>query len=266
MRFIAAQNAIDRFKNTIFIRALKNMLKRISQKIILLLVLLLFAMGFYHFGKWTKKRWIVYITLHSPHWQERSREIEMLEPGKYKVIFLGNSLTELFYLDQFFKDTTLLNCGIVGDFTEGLLQREDAIIKLKPEKLFIEIGINDMIEQISLDEICTNYRMLIERIQKESPSTHIFIQSNLPVVINRPSLLRNDKSVNEEILCQNQNLRKIAREFHVQYIDLYTSMIESGRREDLFIWDGIHLTPKAYGIWARTVLPYIEDSRLALSF
>src|ERR1700747_1440247 len=88
-------------------------------------------------GKKIKQRWIIEKTINSQHWQRRDMEIKNIPQSKYKVVFLGNSLTELFDVNEYFKDTTLLNCGIVGDVSEGLVKRIDNVARLKPEKLFI---------------------------------------------------------------------------------------------------------------------------------
>jgi len=208
-------------------------------------------------GKKLKQRWIVEKTLSSEHWQQRNEEIKNTPPDKYKVVFLGNSLTELFNVNEYFADTTLLNCGIVGDFSEGLVKRIDNITKLKPEKLFIEIGINDIIEKIALDDICANYREVIKKMQTQSPQTKIYIQSNLPVIINRPSFLTDNKDVNNRILAQNENLKKIAQEFNLTYVDIHTAFIKYPKLNDLFVSDGVHLTPTAYNIWKTTLMPYL---------
>jgi len=222
-----------------------------------LLVFLAFLAGFYILCKTAKQKWIVYKTLHSRHWNERKVEIENARPGRYKVIFLGNSLTEMFDLDFYFNDPTILNCGIVGDFSEGLVKRADAIVKLKPEKLFIEIGINDIIEQVSLEEICKNFEIVINRIQEESPITKIYIQSNLPVIMYRPGIFVSDKYVNEKVCEQNRNLKKLAEKKGVVFINLYSPFLHSGYLKDLLIEDGVHLTGKAYGVWKMTVMPYL---------
>lgn len=216
---------------------------------------------FFVFGKEVKKRWIVYVTLHSSHWEKRYKEMQQIRPGRYKTIFLGNSLTEMFYLGAYFNDTTLLNCGIVGDFTEGLLKRVSLITRLKPSKLFIEIGINDMIEQISLNEINTNYKQLIRIIQEESQSTKIYIQSNLPVIINRPSLLTSDEDVNNAVRKQNENLKKLAAETNCVYIDIYQEFSKEKDKESLFSWDGVHLTDKAYMIWSKKLKSYLSSDK-----
>lgn len=208
-----------------------------------------------------KQRWIINKTINGEHWQQRAQQIEAAPTGKYKTIFFGNSLTEMFDVQGYFNDTTILNCGIVGDFSEGLLKRSDAIIKLKPQKLFIEIGINDMIEKISLSEICSNYEALLIKIKKESPMTKIYIQSNLPVIINRPSLLTNDKDVNDLVVEQNKNLQALAKKYNCTFIDIYSEMAKEKDKPSLFIWDGIHLTPKAYAIWTSTVKPYLVSDK-----
>jgi lysophospholipase L1-like esterase len=219
---------------------------------------LLFLWGIFILGKTVKRKWIVHVTLHSSHWQERVREIEQIKPGKYKTIFLGNSLTELFDVQYYFNDSTILNCGIVGDFTEGLIKRAGTITRLKPERLFIEIGINDMIEQVPLSEICDNYSEFIDIIKRECPATKIYIQSNLPVIINRPSIFTGDENVNELIKTQNENLKKLAKKTGCVYINIYSGFIKERNLESLLVPDGIHLTDKAYTIWTNKVKSYLS--------
>jgi len=224
-------------------------IKYVVATVLVFILLFMVFMG----GKKIKQRWIIERTLQSEHWQKREKEIESAPQGKYKTIFFGNSLTEMWDVNYYFNDSTILNCGITGDFSEGLLKRCGTIITLKPENLFIEIGINDMIEKISLDEICSNYEQLITRIKKESPHTNIYIQSNLPLIINRPSLLTNDTDVNTLVLKQNENLKLLAKKYNCLYVDIYSEMIKEKDRASLFIWDGLHLTSKAYLIWKKVI-------------
>ena len=107
-------------------------------------------------------------TLTSEHWIERCNDFLKEPRSKGGIVFLGNSLTEFFNLSVF-GDTSIINRGIRGDFTEGLLKRIDEVISLQPSKLFIEIGINDIFEKVPLEEINDNYEKLIERIKKIVP-------------------------------------------------------------------------------------------------
>lgn len=229
--------------------------------ILLALGIVVFLVGIFCLGKKIKQRWIVHVTLNSPHWQERVEEMGHLDVPKGRTVFFGNSLTELFDLPFYFKDSSLINCGIVGDFSEGLLKRTDLVTKLKPGKLFIEMGINDIIEQIPLKEICGNYEKIIDRVKSESSDTKIFIQSNLPVIINRPSMFTDNEDVNTLIKEQNKNLKQLAAAKGCVYIDVYSSFMKEKDLSSLFIWDGIHFTPAGYATWAAVVRPYLQSDR-----
>lgn len=67
---------------------------------------------------------------------------EPVVPGK--IIFLGNSITEGGKWRQLLKDSTVINRGIAGDNTFGVLARLDELVKLKPASLFVLIGTNDL--------------------------------------------------------------------------------------------------------------------------
>ena len=50
----------------------------------------------------------------------------------------------------------------------------DAVIKGKPAKIFILIGINDISRGIEVKTIVQNMERIVEKIQNESPKTKIY--------------------------------------------------------------------------------------------
>src|SRR5579864_1090184 len=58
---------------------------------------------------------------------------EPIEPGR--VIFLGNSITEMGNWKKVLNDTTVINRGIGGDITYGVLKRLKDITDRQPSKL-----------------------------------------------------------------------------------------------------------------------------------
>src|SRR4051812_2060560 len=75
-------------------------------------------------------------TLISDHWKSRYNEF-LQEPRKYGgIVFLGNSLTEMFNLSTL-GDSSIINRGINGDFTQGVLKRLPEVISLQPSRIFI---------------------------------------------------------------------------------------------------------------------------------
>ena len=65
--------------------------------------------------------------------------------GKRKIVFLGDSLTDFYPLQDFFPDFSLCNRGIAGETSSDVIRRIDDVFTLEPEVLFLQIGINDFI-------------------------------------------------------------------------------------------------------------------------
>jgi hypothetical protein len=97
------------------------------------------------------------------------------------VIWLGDSITEGGSWGQLIGDGTTLNRGIGGDITFGVLHRLDEVLRHRPSKLFILIGINDIAKDIPELVIADNCREMIRRVQQASPATRIYLQSVLPL-------------------------------------------------------------------------------------
>ncbi len=235
---------------------MKFFLKRICTILFILAVVLFVSFTTY---RRIKIRRIINETLTSEHWTERMKAFQEEPSTTGHIVFLGNSLTEGFDL-KILGDSTIINRGISGDFSEGLLKRLDEVIALKPSKLFIDIGINDLIEHVSVKEICRNYQKIIERVQKESPSTSIYMQSLLPVHLNG-SFLTSNEDVNEVVKEQNAELKALADKMKIPFIDLYSHFVVNNEMNPRLTYDGIHLVKEGYEIWKGVLTPYLADAR-----
>lgn len=111
------------------------------------------------------------------HWRDRTtlfkKEAETMDTNQ--VVFLGNSFTEGFDLRKFFSGSQPVNRGIDGDHIDGLLERFDySVLKLKPSKLFVMIGINDIGAGDPDSLIRSNYQELLRTILKSLPNTRVY--------------------------------------------------------------------------------------------
>mgnify|MGYP001556411152 FL=1 len=78
------------------------------------------------------------------HYTQRKAMFENQPVVPGRIIFLGNSITEMGKWKDLLNDSTVLNRGIGGDVTFGVLSRLDDVIRRKPSKVFLLIGINDI--------------------------------------------------------------------------------------------------------------------------
>jgi lysophospholipase L1-like esterase len=174
--------------------------------------------------------------------------------SKGAIIFLGDSITEGGNWPELFPGKNVLNRGIGGDITAGLLARLDEVIRHQPSKIFIAIGTNDLAIGFSNEKILKNYRAIIEQLKADSPGTKIYVQSVLPV---GKRVLFGHK--NEKILPLNQELRQMCAELGITYIDLYPQFLNGdGYLDNQFTNDNLHLLGNAYLLWKDQIEGYVN--------
>jgi lysophospholipase L1-like esterase len=165
-------------------------------------------------------------------------------------MFLGDSLTDLCEWAEILKDDQIINRGICGDTTDGILNRINNIIDYKPKKLFLMIGINDLNQGVSVENIVENYILILEAFKNQIPVTKVFIQSILPV----NNQLRSNGEVNKKIIDLNAKLKELAQTFSFQYIDLFTAFLDKDNQLDAqYTSDGVHLNGQGYLIWKEII-------------
>jgi len=178
-------------------------------------------------------------------YQHRTQILENLTIDSSNIVFLGNSLTEYGEWPEFFDNPNILNRGIAGEFTDGILRRLDPVISGKPKQIFLMIGINDLILHRP-PHILANYRAIVEQIKKDTPNTQLIIQSILPV----NNTVKNTGLSNADVLTLNEGIQKIATDFNLQYVDLHQKFKDtSGKLNAIYTFDGIHLNRAGYELW-----------------
>jgi lysophospholipase L1-like esterase len=188
------------------------------------------------------------------YWKDRTalfkNEAETMDSNK--VIFLGNSITEGFDLEKFFSKTKPVNRGISGDHIDGLLERfDDSVLKLKPSKLFVMIGINDIGAGDSDSLIQSNYQKLLRTILKSLPNTRIYIQSILPTTAQWSNCPR------EKIKRTNAFIKDFSTRFGFTWIDLYAKFVtKEGYLNRDYTVDGLHLNSRGYVFWSALLKKY----------
>ncbi|MGZ3861178.1 MAG: GDSL-type esterase/lipase family protein [Flavisolibacter sp.] len=175
------------------------------------------------------------------------RMIRDTENGE--VIFLGDSITDIAEWGDLLKDPMVKNRGINGDITAGVLARLDEVTSRKPSKIFIMIGINDIAAGVADSVILSNYRQIIDRIQKATPRTKIYIQSILPTNNSFTEFARHQNK-DGHIRWINGQLQQLAKDREATFIDLYHLMVNNeGKLDPRYTNDGLHLKGEGYRVW-----------------
>jgi lysophospholipase L1-like esterase len=185
------------------------------------------------------------------HYRKRVAEFVNEPVVSGKILFLGNSITEGGNWRELTGDQTVINRGIGGDVTFGILNRLNDIIVRKPSKIFILIGINDIAKDFPDAVIIHNYRRIIEELKSKTSHTKIFIQSLLPVNAEYPRFPQHYDKGNH-VLTVNKALRELAIASDVSFINLYPVFIDAqGRLDVKYTYYGLHLNAEGYKRWAK---------------
>jgi lysophospholipase L1-like esterase len=162
-----------------------------------------------------------------------------------KIVMIGDSITAGFDEKKLLPDFKVINKGINGDSSLGVLKRlQEDVIELKPKIIFILIGTNDLAFGRTDDEIVKTLREILSMLKKSSDKHVVYVQSILPTrnVSDRP---------NDGIISINSQLKILAEKFGFIYLDLHSEMKdENGNLKKNFTDDGLHLSRDAYETWS----------------
>ncbi|MEO8399616.1 MAG: GDSL-type esterase/lipase family protein [Ignavibacteriaceae bacterium] len=147
------------------------------------------------------------------------------------------------------------NRGLSGDETAGVLDRLDEVLESKPKQIFLMIGVNDLRHGIPTETIIKNYKEIVKKIIKVSPSTELIIQSVLPV----NNKIKDAKTNNETVIRLNNEIKKISNKNNLLYVDLFKRLIDQeGNLRKEYSSDGLHINGEAYLIWKEAIKGYVK--------
>ncbi len=159
---------------------------------------------------------------------------------------LGDSITARGdWKNLFIKESCIVNLGIDGDTTKGILNRIDTVISLEEKMLFLMVGVNDLCTSIPLNEIFQNYVKILEKL----------VNTNIKLVI-QAIVFTQMKAVNKKILEFNLMLEEYCRIKQLIFFDINPYLSEDNLLKEVYTTDGLHLNNKAYEIWAKKIEDY----------
>ncbi len=175
-----------------------------------------------------------------------------------KIIFLGDSITFQEDWGVLFEVNDIANAGISGNTTEDILGRLDSAISAKPQKLFLMIGINDLLRKEDVPYVFANYEKIISEIKLKSPGTTIYMESVLPMD-NSLAGARFGTVEGQKIIDLNSQIKSLADGNEIFFIDLYPYFC--GANDVLYTAygkDGLHLNSHGYAEWKKLIIQYVK--------
>lgn len=189
-----------------------------------------------------------------------------------QTVFAGSSLMEMFPINKLLQEhndsTVVYNRGIGGFVSRELLEALDVcVIDLKPAKIFINIGTNDLSDSnIPISELMENYDKIISQIEARLPETTIYLMAYYPV--NYEAADENMKEClkirnNEKIRTANAEVKKLAEKHGQRYIDINKNLMdEQGRLRAEYTIEGLHINEDGYRAIYDEMIAYVKEPLL----
>jgi len=204
-----------------------------------------------------------------------------------RVVFMGDSITDFWKLDQYFPGKPYVNRGIGGQTTPQMLVRMyPDVIDLKPAAMVVLAGTNDiahntgpetaeMIEENikAMTELAQHHgiKVVLCSVTPISDYPYLKEQSDLaknpnPAPAPRspfsfPKQKMTDGRPPADILKLNAWLKDYAAQVNAIYVDYYGALVdEKGFLKDGVSADGLHPNPDGYQVMAPLVEAAIEQA------
>ena len=194
-------------------------------------------------------------------------EVEVIK-NKYivdeNIVFLGDSITEDYEVDEYFEDSNVVNSGVSGNKTDDILDdMEDRVYRYNPSKVFLNMGINDLdSKDADVLDIYNNIVEIFEGIKENRELSELYFISIYPINDSDDDKIdhgmvnwRNPELVSEV----NEKVKEYCEKNDIVYIDLYSKMVDSeGLLKLDYTTEGLHISDEGYDLITDELIKYIK--------
>ncbi|HWS52055.1 MAG TPA: GDSL-type esterase/lipase family protein [Microbacterium sp.] len=179
----------------------------------------------------------------------KASQFEQLPLRGGEIVFLGDSITEGGAWTEWYPGRPVINRGIGGDTTDGLLARIDTAVQ-DPSQVFLMIGTNDLALRRRPEDTSANAERIVRAIRSRAPEAALFVNSVLP---RRPKY-------RARIEALNRRWDELASRHRATYLDLWPAFSDGrGALRSEFTLDGLHLNGDGYRTWVDLLRPHIAQ-------
>ena len=200
-------------------------------------------------------------------YRDANAKLEPPSANENRVVFMGDSITDIWHLDKFFPGKPYVNRGIGGQTTPQMLIRfRPDVIALSPKVVVILAGTNDISGNtgpMTLGEIEANLETMTELARLHN--IRVVLSSVLPVNnYTERSKLFFPLRPPDQILELNRWIKDYATHNNFIYLDYFSAMVDDkGLLQRDLSEDGLHPNDKGFAVMAPLAEKAIEQALAA---
>jgi lysophospholipase L1-like esterase len=196
-------------------------------------------------------------------YHEDNQRLKSQPDDPARVVFLGDSITDMWKLQQYFAGKPYVNRGIGGQTTPQMLARiYPDVINLHPAVVVILAGTNDIARNTgpaTIEMIEDNFRAMVELLQKHNIAV---VLCSITPVSDYTQFKQSAHRPPTDIRALNEWLKEYAKQIHAVYADYFTALADpSGFLKEGHSMDGLHPNDKGYALMAFIVQTAIDKAK-----
>ncbi|MDX2150948.1 MAG: SGNH/GDSL hydrolase family protein [Bryobacteraceae bacterium] len=194
-------------------------------------------------------------------YREANQKVAPAADGR-RVVFLGDSITDGWRLNEYFPDRDFVNRGISGQITSQMLARMKAdVLDLKPAAVIILAGTNDIARGVPLEVIQNNLTMIANLA--DAAKIKVLLCSVLPISdyhrSQDPRWEMSKVRPPAQIKQLNEWMQGFAKQRGFAYVDYYAATVDAnGMLKVELADDGLHPNGAGYRAMAPVALAAID--------
>ena len=175
-------------------------------------------------------------------------------PPTGEIVFVGSSSIRLWDAQRYFPDLKIINRGFGGSQLSDAVRYADRIvIPYKPRIVVVYAGDNDIYGGATSEQVVISFEQFVRTVRAKLPAVRIVF------IGIKPSLQRWDVIVRTRVA--NEMIRAYAEhDDDIAFLDVDQAMLgwDEKPRSELFVEDGLHLTPEGYELWSALLRPLLR--------
>ena len=176
------------------------------------------------------------------------KEEEIILDDNY--LFVGDFYTEDFDFEKFELDYHYVKDSDKDYTIKDILDnRRERIYRYNPSVIFIQLGINDLNDDRDNEEIIDDLKEIIKGIKDNRPYAKIFVESIYPIDKDHEEFDEDliDKDIDNKCIEDlNKEIKEMVVSEKVNYLDIYSVLLDDGKLKEEYTTDGVHLSEEGY--------------------
>lgn len=174
-------------------------------------------------------------------------------PARGGIVFVGSSSIVDWDVARYFPDLRITNRGLWGSSLADAVQNvERLVLPYEPRLVVLYAGENDIDAGRLAEQVAVDFERFVRAIHAKLPRTMIVYVGIKPSPDRWPQI--------DRMRAANRMIRVFCeRDDRLAFLDVDGAMLgwDERPRRNLFVDDGLHLSPQGYQLWSTLLRPFL---------